>query len=162
MFPSKATTFLALSLASLIPSTSAAAAACNASDPNLNSHGNPPSTDGVIGCYPSGLEFDRLGGNSDVRDAISQFCTYYRTPTFEAGYKIGRCYAYPGLGGSGSHMDLVVMNRDYQARVITFEQCYCAFVGERDKCPRGSESMHGDFWYRIDPSEGACEGGGDA
>lgn len=56
-----------------------------------------------------------------------------------------------------NHIDWAIEIRDGKPdKVITEEACLHAFHTEFGGCEHGSEQVHEGFWFRIDPSSGAC------
>lgn len=63
----------------------------------------------------------------------------------------------PGPSYGYNHIDWAVEMRDGGAdKVIDFDTCMNAFKTELGGCASGSEQYHDGFWFRIDPSTGAC------
>ena len=55
-----------------------------------------------------------------------------------------------------NRIDWAIRNDGTADATIDFQACSDALNTELGGCDSGSEQIHGSFWYRIDPNQGAC------
>ncbi|KAK3615768.1 hypothetical protein LTR22_027304, partial [Elasticomyces elasticus] len=59
--------------------------------------------------------------------------------------------------GSTNRIDWQMAHANDDAQTnMTYDTCFNAYWTEAQACDHGSEQNHDGFWFRIDPSGGAC------
>jgi hypothetical protein len=55
-----------------------------------------------------------------------------------------------------NHVEFEIRGEEGVDRVASREACRAALYTEIGACERGSDQVHGGFWYRVPPGPGAC------
>ncbi|KAI1245949.1 hypothetical protein MGN70_012844 [Eutypa lata] len=126
--------------------------------------GNGWTVSDPLGCYSGGLPFNELHGDSAddlheevVRD-INTTCSLVDGTLLEPVQEWSYCSEWATQDGGVNSIQWVVANTGHGAddRTIYWAECNAAFNTELGGCSTGSEQIHGDWWYRIDPQSGPC------
>lgn len=94
--------------------------------------------------------------NEDCYETCINGCNAFMT---ESGKSVCRLNCNPNCErkpGGTNHINWAVKLNKGEAKRMTYDICRHAFEVESGACASGSEQVWDDFWFKIDPTEGAC------
>ncbi|KAE9375916.1 hypothetical protein N431DRAFT_454510 [Stipitochalara longipes BDJ] len=108
-----------------------------------------------LGCYTNGPTFDDLFAGTTFNNVnLANLIGGIATGAWPGDEIKTWCFTF--AGDSEYHVNIVVENNSAFWQNLNENDAFDAALTEINACDHGSEQNHGDFYYRIDPNNGAC------